>query len=81
MHVVRRAGDSVGALAIVCIDNPMCPGTGHRICNDCMKACVFQKQEPVNIPQIETRVLTEVLTLPCRRGPREGRAGPRTSRG
>ena len=33
----------------------MCPGTGHRICNDCMKACVFQKQEPVNIPQIETR--------------------------
>ena len=40
-----------------CIDNPMCPGTGHRICNDCMKACIFQKQEPVNIPQIETRVL------------------------
>jgi NADPH-dependent glutamate synthase beta subunit-like oxidoreductase/NAD(P)H-flavin reductase len=29
-----------------------------------MKACVFQKQEPVNIPQIETRVLTEVLSLP-----------------
>jgi NAD(P)H-flavin reductase/NADPH-dependent glutamate synthase beta subunit-like oxidoreductase len=29
-----------------------------------MKACVFQKQEPVNIPQIETRVLTEVLQLP-----------------
>ena len=49
----------LGALALVCIDNPMCPGTGHRICNDCMKACVFQKQEPVNIPQIETRVLTE----------------------
>src|SRR6185312_7634227 len=24
----------------------------------------FQKQEPVNIPQIETRVLTEVLALP-----------------
>ncbi|HVH42857.1 MAG TPA: pyridine nucleotide-disulfide oxidoreductase, partial [Labilithrix sp.] len=64
MHVVRRDGDALGALAIVCIDNPMCPGTGHRICNDCMKACVFQKQEPVNIPQIETRVLTEVLSLP-----------------
>ena len=32
------------------LDNPMCPGTGHRICNDCMKACIFQKQEPVNIP-------------------------------
>ena len=42
----------------------MCPGTGHRICNDCMKGCIFQKQEPVNIPQIETGVLTDVLALP-----------------
>src|SRR5438105_4988300 len=29
-----------------------------------MKACVYQKQEPVNIPQIETRVLTDALRLP-----------------
>ena len=43
------------------LDNPMCPGTGHRICNDCMKSCIYQKQEPVNIPQIETGVLTDVL--------------------
>ncbi len=64
MHLVKRSGDSVGALALVCVDNPMCAGTGHRICNDCMKACVFQKQEPVNIPQIETSVLTDVLALP-----------------
>ena len=64
MHVMRRDGDPLAALALVTIDNPMCAGTGHRICNDCMKACVFQKQEPVNIPQIETRVLTEVLALP-----------------
>ena len=42
----------------------MLPGTGHRICNDCMKACVFQKQEPVNIPQAETGMLTDVLKLP-----------------
>ncbi|MCL4149709.1 UNVERIFIED_CONTAM: hypothetical protein GTU68_032327, partial [Idotea baltica] len=42
----------------------MCPGTGHRICNDCMKSCIFQKQEPVNIPQIETRVLVDTLDLP-----------------
>ena len=55
---------AVAALAIVCIDNPMLPGTGHRICNDCMKACIFQKQEPVNIPQIETSALTDVLALP-----------------
>jgi NADPH-dependent glutamate synthase beta subunit-like oxidoreductase/NAD(P)H-flavin reductase len=64
MHVMRRDGDVFAALALVCVDNPMLPGTGHRICNDCMKACVFQKQEPVNIPQVETSVLTDVLKLP-----------------
>src|SRR5439155_21447464 len=56
-------GDALAALALVCIDNPLLPGTGHRICNDCMKACVYQKQDPVNIPQIETRVLTDVFHL------------------
>ena len=64
MHVVKRGGDSIGALALITIDNPMCPGTGHRICNDCMKGCIYQKTEPVNIPQIETNVLTDVLRLP-----------------
>ena len=64
MHALRKAGDAVGALALVIVDNPMCPGTGHRICNDCMKSCIYQKQEPVNIPQIETGVLTDVLGLP-----------------
>ena len=64
MHTVRKRGDAIGALAIVVIDNPMCPGTGHRICNDCMKACIYQKQEPVNIPQFETGVLTDVLNMP-----------------
>jgi NADPH-dependent glutamate synthase beta subunit-like oxidoreductase/NAD(P)H-flavin reductase len=62
-HLLRKQGDDIAALALICIDNPMCPGTGHRICNDCMKACIFQKQEPVNIPQIETGVLTDVLAL------------------
>src|SRR3954463_16469117 len=38
--------------------------TVHSICNDCMKACIYQKQEPVDIPQIETRVLKDVLALP-----------------
>ncbi len=64
MHFLKYEGRSIGALSIVMIDNPMCPGTGHRICNDCMKACIYQKQEPVNIPQIETKVLTDVLFLP-----------------
>jgi NADPH-dependent glutamate synthase beta subunit-like oxidoreductase/NAD(P)H-flavin reductase len=63
MHQLYGEGDPIGALAMVMLDNPMCPGTGHRICNDCMKACIFQKQEPVNIPQIETRVLTDALNL------------------
>ncbi|MFL5318203.1 MAG: FAD-dependent oxidoreductase [Myxococcaceae bacterium] len=64
MHALKGKGDSVGALAMVMLDNPMCPGTGHRICNDCMKACIYQKQEPVNIPQIETSALTDVLKMP-----------------
>ncbi len=64
-HTLKGEGDSLGALAMVMVDNPMCPGTGHRICNDCMKACIFQKQEPVNIPQVETSALTDVLALPC----------------
>ena len=64
MHLLRKQGDALGALALIVIDNPMCPGTGHRICNDCMKGCIFQKQEPVNIPQIETGVLTDVLKMP-----------------
>ncbi|OGT30221.1 MAG: pyridine nucleotide-disulfide oxidoreductase [Gammaproteobacteria bacterium RIFCSPHIGHO2_12_FULL_35_23] len=64
MHTLKRDGYSLGALATVMIDNPMCPATGHRICNDCMKACIYQKQDPVNIPEIETRVLTDVINLP-----------------
>ncbi|HEY8432566.1 MAG TPA: FAD-dependent oxidoreductase [Sandaracinaceae bacterium] len=63
-HVLRRQGELIGALAVVAVDNPLCPGTGHRICNDCMKACIFQKQEPVNVPLVETRVLDDVLALP-----------------
>ncbi len=64
MHMVKRRGDNIAALALIMIDNPICPGTGHRICNDCMKACIYQKTEPVDIPQVETNVLTEVLFMP-----------------
>ncbi|MEZ5429531.1 MAG: FAD-dependent oxidoreductase [Pyrinomonadaceae bacterium] len=64
MHLMKRQGDSIASLALVTIDNPMCAGTGHRICNDCMKGCIFQKQEPVNIPLAETATLTDVLDLP-----------------
>lgn len=64
MHLMKKQGDSIASLALVTIDNPMCAGTGHRICNDCMKGCIFQKQEPVNIPLAETATLTDVLNLP-----------------
>ncbi len=64
MNFLKSEGIPLGALATVVIDNPMCAGTGHRICNDCMKSCIYQKQEPVNIPQAETRGLRDVLELP-----------------
>jgi NADPH-dependent glutamate synthase beta subunit-like oxidoreductase/NAD(P)H-flavin reductase len=63
-HKAKTEGLVIGALAIIAVDNPMVAATGHRICNDCMKACIYQKQEPVNIPQAETRTLKDVLELP-----------------
>jgi NADPH-dependent glutamate synthase beta subunit-like oxidoreductase/NAD(P)H-flavin reductase len=64
MNLLKAEGFSIGALAIAAVDNPLLAATGHRICNDCMKACIYQKQEPVDIPQIETRTLKDVLGLP-----------------
>ncbi|MCG7757277.1 MAG: FAD-dependent oxidoreductase [Nitrosomonas sp.] len=63
-HKLKSQGVAVGSLAMITLDNPMCAGTGHRICNDCMKSCIYQKQEPVDIPQAETRTLKDVLALP-----------------
>ncbi len=63
-HFVKTRGESIAALAMIVIDNPMVAGTGHRICNDCMKACIYQKQQPVDIPQAETRTVKDVLELP-----------------
>ena len=64
MHELRAAGCVLGAFATIAIDNPMMAATGHRICNDCMKACIYQKQDPVDIPQAETRILKDTLALP-----------------
>ena len=64
MHMLRAQGSVLGAFATIAIDNPMMAATGHRICNDCMKACIYQKQDPVDIPQAETSVLKDVLGLP-----------------
>jgi NADPH-dependent glutamate synthase beta subunit-like oxidoreductase/NAD(P)H-flavin reductase len=64
MNLTAAGGLTIGSLAIAIVDNPMVAATGHRICNDCMKSCIFQKQDPVNIPQVETRILKDVLALP-----------------
>ena len=61
---LKSEGFALGALAMVTVDNPMAAATGHRICNDCMKSCIYQKQDPVDIPQAETRTLKDVLELP-----------------
>ncbi|TAN54790.1 MAG: pyridine nucleotide-disulfide oxidoreductase, partial [Betaproteobacteria bacterium] len=63
-HLVKTRGEALAALAMITVDNPMLAATGHRICNDCMKSCIYQKQDPVNIPQVETRTLKDVLALP-----------------
>ena len=63
-HMLKTQGFPIGALAMIVVDNPMVAGTGHRICNDCMKACIYQKQDAVDIPQVETRTLKDVLELP-----------------
>ena len=63
MNLLYKEHKSIAALAMLMIDNPMLLLTGHRICNDCMKACIFQTQDPVNIPLIETTILDNVLDL------------------
>jgi len=63
-HKLKTEGWAIGALAMIVIDNPTCCATGHRICNDCMKSCIYQRQDPVDIPQAETRTLKDVLGLP-----------------
>jgi len=64
MNLLYSTGNILGALAVVMIDNPLVAATGDRICNDCMKSCIYQKQEPVDIPKIESQMLKDVLSLP-----------------
>ncbi|QKX01327.1 glutamate synthase subunit beta [Wolbachia endosymbiont of Dipetalonema caudispina] len=63
MNLVKSKGYSIASLAIIMIDNPLCAATGYRICNDCINSCIYQKQEPVNVPMVETRILDDVLGL------------------
>ena len=63
MNYVKARGFNLAALAVVVIDNPLVAATGHRICNDCMNSCIYQKQDPVNIPLVESEILSSVVSL------------------
>ncbi len=64
MNLLKSQGFNIAALSMIVVDNPLVAATGHRICNDCMKACIYQKQDPVNIPLVESNILEQVLGLP-----------------
>tara|TARA_X000000950_G_scaffold289414_1_gene413085 strand:+ start:2906 stop:6097 length:3192 start_codon:yes stop_codon:yes gene_type:complete len=64
MNWLQHIGHPLAAFAVIMCDNPMVPATGHRICNECLKACIYQKQTPVDVPQIETHILNQTLSLP-----------------
>lgn len=61
MNELYAKGCLFGSLAAITLDNPMVAATGDRICNECSKACIFQKQDPVDIPSIESTILHTVL--------------------
>ena len=63
MNYAKARGFNLAALAIIVIDNPLAAATGHRICNDCMNSCIFQKQDPVNVPLVESNILETVIAL------------------
>ncbi|MCU7611464.1 FAD-dependent oxidoreductase [Anaplasma capra] len=63
VNLLRGQGLILAPLAVVVADNPMCALTGHRICNDCTNSCIYQKQQPVDVPYIETHILDHVLGL------------------
>ena len=63
MHWFMRHQQPMSAWIITMIDNPFCLITGHRICNDCMQSCIYQKQDPVDTPQVESRIVSDMLDL------------------
>ncbi len=64
MHVLNEQGNILAALIVATINNPLLAATGYNICNDCSVSCIFQKQETVDTPKVESHILKEVLALP-----------------
>jgi NADPH-dependent glutamate synthase beta subunit-like oxidoreductase/NAD(P)H-flavin reductase len=63
MNTLKVKGYNLAALAVIMIDNPMVAATGHRICNDCRTGCIFQQQDSVDVPGIESQILKSILHL------------------
>ena len=61
---LKRHNKHIASLAVIMRKNPLCILTGRRICNNCEEACIFQKQEAVDIQSIETQILNDVLNIP-----------------
>jgi NADPH-dependent glutamate synthase beta subunit-like oxidoreductase/NAD(P)H-flavin reductase len=57
-------GHLLAALALAMKYHPMILATGDRICNDCMKSCIFQMQKPVDVPAIESKIVRMCTQLP-----------------
>lgn len=64
MNTLKKDAYPIAALIVASEANPMLAGTGYHICSDCIMSCMYQRQDPVNIPLIETRTLHDVLELP-----------------
>ncbi len=64
MNFLAKTGDIIAAIGIAMIDNPFLLLTGHRICNDCIKGCIFQNQTAVDVPSIESGLIDILLKLP-----------------
>ncbi len=63
MHVLNELASPISALCVATINNPLLAGTGANICNDCSTSCIFQKQETVDTPLVESEILKQVLDL------------------
>lgn len=64
MAMLAQKGHFLAALAVAMIDNPLIAGTGHRICTACVDSCIFQKQDGVQIPSLESYVWQFVAEKP-----------------
>jgi NADPH-dependent glutamate synthase beta subunit-like oxidoreductase len=59
-----ESNNLLAALIAMMINNPLLALTGYRICNDCSKACIFQKQTQVDVPTIETTIFDTLIKMP-----------------